>query len=120
MEKTISCPYCDGLINQGAKKCKHCGEWINNQEGKTALEGKDERETCAGCGKKMVPRIILGPPLVHGQGGYTPVPKKSVCPYCGTVHKKFPASTGEVLAAIIFGMVILIVVVVVIGGNSHK
>lgn len=39
----------------------------------------DDRDTCAHCGKRMVPRIIT-----H-QGR----PRKSVCPFCGKKHKDF-------------------------------
>lgn len=28
MPNTIKCPYCDGEIQFGAKKCKHCKEWL--------------------------------------------------------------------------------------------
>lgn len=45
----------------------------------------DDRATCSDCGKKMIPRIILGPPLF----GDTPEPKRSVCPYCGSTYKEF-------------------------------
>lgn len=54
--------------------------------------GSDERVTCSNCGKKIIPRIITGPPLVRGNGSWTPVPKKSVCPFCGGLHKNFPPS----------------------------
>ncbi len=26
--QTIKCPYCEGEISSDAKKCMHCGEWI--------------------------------------------------------------------------------------------
>lgn len=29
--KYISCPYCNGRVMKIAKKCKHCGEWINKK-----------------------------------------------------------------------------------------
>lgn len=76
-------------------------------------EGRsDERATCSSCGKKMIPRIITGPPLVHGQGSWTPVPKKSVCPFCGSIHQKFPPSMGEKI-----GLVIFIIIFVIIAGS---
>jgi hypothetical protein len=62
----------------------------------------DEREVCAGWGKKMMPRIITGPPLVHAQGSWTPVPKKSICPFCGVTHRKFPPSLGDEIGVFIF------------------
>lgn len=39
----------------------------------------DQRETCAHCGKKMVPRVAM----------YKGAPRRSYCPYCGGMHKKF-------------------------------
>jgi hypothetical protein len=55
----------------------------------------------------MIPRIITGPPLIHGAGGWTPVPKKSICPYCGETYKKFPASDKEKIGATIFMVVFI-------------
>lgn len=69
--------------------------------------GSDDRVTCVSCNKKMVPRIITGPPLVHGQGGWTPVPKKSVCPFCGNTHQTFPPSNREKFGVVIFTIVFI-------------
>lgn len=30
--KTIHCPYCDEEILADAKKCKHCGEWLTEED----------------------------------------------------------------------------------------
>jgi hypothetical protein len=102
MEST-KCPLCFGEIHEQAQKCRHCGEWINRQRSHESAQ--DDRETCGSCGKKMIPRIITGPPLVHGQGSWTPVPKKSICPYCGNTHKEFPPSPGEKIGSVIFTVV---------------
>ena len=32
MEKKILCPYCEGEISATARKCRHCGEWINKED----------------------------------------------------------------------------------------
>lgn len=29
---TIHCPYCDEEISSDAKKCKHCGEWLTEED----------------------------------------------------------------------------------------
>ncbi len=37
----INCPFCDEEIQEKAKKCKHCGEWIeqpNQRLGGTSIE----------------------------------------------------------------------------------
>ena len=62
----------------------------------------DDRVVCTGCQRHMVPRIITGPPLIHATHGWTPVPKRSICPYCGTTFRKFPASGGEKIGLVIF------------------
>jgi hypothetical protein len=28
----MECPHCNGEINEAAKKCKHCGEWLQQQQ----------------------------------------------------------------------------------------
>jgi hypothetical protein len=48
-------------------------KYLNNKR------NQDERVTCAGCGKKMVPRFIY----LRGQ------PYQSVCPFCATTYAKF-------------------------------
>lgn len=30
--KNVLCPYCNAEISADAKKCKHCGEWVNVAE----------------------------------------------------------------------------------------
>ncbi len=42
-------------------------------------ERVDDRVTCTGCGRKIVPRIITD----HGE------PSKSVCAFCGTTYQDF-------------------------------
>jgi cold shock CspA family protein len=39
----------------------------------------DEREICAHCGKKIVPRLIV----------YQGEVRRSVCPFCGGTHRRF-------------------------------
>jgi len=108
----MDCPYCAGAVPAHARKCKHCGEWLSVP--KIHQSSSDERVTCGDCGKKMIPRIITGPPLIHGQGSWTPVPKKSVCPFCGTTYKKFPPSLLEKIGVTIFGGFFILIVLFVL------
>ena len=32
LSRESPCPYCCELVNENAKKCKHCGEWISEDE----------------------------------------------------------------------------------------
>lgn len=56
MEETKRCPYCGEKILAVARKCKHCGEWLDKDEEK-------EKKACPVCGE-----------LVDSD--------KEVCPYC--------------------------------------
>jgi len=113
--ETVECQFCTGIVPAHAQKCKHCGEWLKEppQRAEPAPrrspgpqrardEREDDRATCQHCNRKMVPRIITGPPLIRPTHGWTPVPKRSVCPYCGGTHMKFPASAGEKVGLTIF------------------
>lgn len=51
MDETMkTCPYCGEEILAVAKKCKHCGEWLNNDE-----EQKEEivKVPCPICGEMI-------------------------------------------------------------------
>ena len=46
MEETKKCPYCGGEILAVAKKCKHCGKWLNEDPAPTpATETQPIKET---------------------------------------------------------------------------
>ena len=36
-QQTKNCPYCGEEILAVAKKCKHCGEWLETKEGDAAV-----------------------------------------------------------------------------------
>lgn len=55
----------------------------------TASNQRDDRIKCPHCSKRIVPRIIVGPPAIRGAYGYTPEPKKSICPFCGGQIQSF-------------------------------
>ena len=66
----------------------------------TSSSNRDDRETCKSCNKKMVPRIIT----------YRGNVQRSVCPFCGTTHKKFTSNIiwWILLALFIYPLFILI------------
>ena len=60
MEKTKRCPYCGEEILAVAKKCKHCGEWLDKDDPKKEA-------------KKIVACPVCGEDIEDGT---------EVCPYC--------------------------------------
>jgi len=77
--------------------------------GQRPSDDSDNRVTCSSCNRRMIPRIITGPPLVHGKGSWTPVPKRSICPFCATTFQTFPPSLGEKIGLAIFLTVFAII-----------
>jgi len=119
----VECRFCCGEVPAHARKCKHCGEWLKegrNESGpprgrRSQARDDDARVTCQHCDKKMIPRIITGPPVIRPTHGWTPVPKKSVCPFCGGLHMKFPMSAGERAGLFIVGTILLVVAIFLLG-----
>lgn len=54
----------------------------------------NSRVTCTGCNRKMIPRIITGPPKLRGNK-WQPVPQKSICPFCGETYQEFDSKFGS-------------------------
>jgi cold shock CspA family protein len=100
---------------EGKKGPRAAGVALGAAASGAPIRERDDRVTCAGCNKRMIPRIITGPPLVHGRGGWTPVPKRSVCPFCGATFKKFPPSTSELIGVVLFGVFFLFVLATIVG-----
>lgn len=61
---------------------------------------RDSRVECVACHKQMVPRILTGPPL-GATRRWTPVPKRSMCPFCASTHEVFPPSRAERITQIV-------------------
>jgi uncharacterized Zn-finger protein len=108
MEHT-ECPICFGEIRKDAKKCKHCGEWLQEDFLRSDKTDRDidDRATCLSCNKKMIPRIILKYDR----------PRKSVCPYCSTTYRTFPAGWYEKLQYAILAAIVMFYLIVAILGS---
>ena len=50
MENTKSCPYCGSEIQATAKKCKHCGKWVEKQCPQCSEWVNAEAKKCRYCG----------------------------------------------------------------------
>jgi len=115
----VECEFCSGEVPTHARKCKHCGEWLKGGPAPTRPSSNPPREdmrvTCQHCGKKMVPRIITGPPVIRPTHGWTPVPKKSICPFCGGLHMKFRMSAGERTGLVVVGAILFVLLAFVLG-----
>ncbi len=55
MEETKRCPYCGEEILAVAKKCKHCGEWLETKE------PEKEKKACPVCGEMVDVDIYVCP-----------------------------------------------------------
>jgi cold shock CspA family protein len=66
----------------------------------TASNQRDDRIKCPHCSKRIVPRIIVGPPATRWGYGYTPEPKKSICPFCGGQIQSFSSSNCFIATAV--------------------
>ena len=74
----------------------------------TAAEyvGRSDRVQCKRCKKEIVPRVITGRPLFGPRYGWTPVVKKSICPFCGSDYKVFPVSK---IIFVVFSLAVFVI-----------
>ena len=82
-------------VNHKGPRATLIREVVEQTSTASPISGRqDSRVQCGSCAKLMVPKLILGPPLAAGSR-WTPVPKKSVCPFCGSTHQEFAPSQQE-------------------------
>ena len=53
MEKLKKCPFCGEEILEVAIKCKHCGEWLNNQKESQKTQEGGNYLYCKNCKEKI-------------------------------------------------------------------
>lgn len=101
-------------------KADKCPKAINLSIIKKAKTPQNDNQVkCSHCGKNMIPRIITGPPIVTTKGGWTPVPVKSICPFCAGTYKQFDrkmfGSGLEMVGAAVALVIILFVAMSLMG-----
>ena len=108
--KNHSAPNTDDIVEFETKPGRKGPQAINIKCVKSAQERKqaerqahidkhrprDDRITCHGCGKKIVPRMVT----------YKGEPDKSLCPYCGTTIRKFGIPWWVYAVVIVIALII--------------
>jgi DNA-directed RNA polymerase subunit RPC12/RpoP len=65
MDETKRCPYCGEEILAVARKCKHCGEWLDDEPHPSKSDDKEPDETnefrCPKCGMKIAANSVVCP-----------------------------------------------------------
>ena len=88
MEETKKCPYCGKEILAVAKKCKHCGEWLDERnEQKNTIpcpacgeQVDDGIEVCPHCNERLTDKDVA--PVVKSDEANAPMTnKKNTRPY---------------------------------------
>jgi cold shock CspA family protein len=85
---------------QGKKGPRASSVVITSHPDRAADQKADDRVICPNCGKRMIPRLITGPPALRLRGYWTPVPKRSVCPFCGGTYKEFKSDFCFIATAV--------------------
>ncbi len=59
-DTVFKCPYCAEEIKYEAQKCKHCGEWLNENEQSKFDESLDKQEAAEDINSSQVLKTIFG------------------------------------------------------------
>ena len=62
---TKSCPYCAEQIKQAAIKCKHCGEFLAEEQDPSIIEMGNNETTVQGKSNSILIVLILGAAFLH-------------------------------------------------------
>lgn len=108
MEQTKQCPFCGEEILSVAKKCKHCGEWLN-----VPTQQPSESSTTASS-SPVAPKVSETPPRAAAPQASTPQPSQqpSVQPplYAEVRKGVTQANYNEDLSGMFFTQIALIAI----------
>ncbi len=91
MEKTKTCPYCGEEILAVAKKCKHCGEWLEDRNIQTNDTANQSQASPPTDGTLIVEDdstgAMVNTDISEKRNSVTNTSNKEViCPYCGETN----------------------------------
>ncbi len=69
--------------------------------------------SCRRCGRHMVPHIIVGPRICPGRN-WTPVPLRSVCPFCAATYAHFYSSIRDLCGRLVVGLALLVLLAIAV------
>jgi hypothetical protein len=67
--------------------------------------------SCLRCGRDIVPRLITGPRIFPGRN-WTPIPLRSVCPFCASTYASFYSPARDLCGRLIVLLGLLVLVAV--------
>lgn len=65
--------------------------------------------SCTRCGRDIMPRVLVGPRIFPGRN-WTPVPLRSICPFCAATYARFYSPVRDLFARLIVLLALLVLV----------
>jgi hypothetical protein len=96
---------------------------IERNDYRAATDGASEKRTvsvvsCARCGREMLPRLIVGPRIFPGRH-WTPIPLRSVCPFCAATYFRFYSPMRDLCGRLIVRLALLLLLAIAVRGIAH-